>query len=132
MIELVDKQNPDRTIAHACSKCRLVAPTREQALACCVPKPCELCSSDSETRTTIRNKTLRLCKPCWTKAWAEEHARVRTARLEKASKITEDEYLGKCLYSEDRDQYYFEGVAEYLEDIEKDQEPEDFLWAPKA
>lgn len=120
MIELVDKTNPEKVVAYACSKCRFVRRNGLEAIECCVPKKCEDCKQE------LRRKDFYLrCLACAAKHETEKQRRI----LDKAKKLDAKEYTGRVLYSEGRDQYYFEGVFEYLEDAENDGvDPEEYLW----
>jgi hypothetical protein len=105
-----------------CEKCRIVAPTQDQAEQCCRPYKCDMCGGDTEKHYTR-------CQACRDKVDAQrEHE-----RFEKAEKITE---WGDPVFSDSvngpRDGF-FVSIDEMFDFCADDEiNPPDYVWASKT
>lgn len=119
-IELFHKDGRSAGVWH-CEKCRIVAPSQEQAEACCRPYKCTGCGAECERYHT-------LCRVC-VEAKQEQQER---ERFDKAEKLTE---WDGWVYSDGRgfQDGYFDSLDDFMEFVlEEGIEPPNYVWACKS
>lgn len=82
ILELVLKDDPEKVVAVACGKCRIVRLNQTEAERCCRPYKCDMCSVEIEERGWMR------CKSCREKVQAKQDQE----RFDKAKKIQLKDY----------------------------------------
>lgn len=105
VIELVDKAHPEKVVAWACGKCRVVCPDERLAREHCQPNICE-CGASCKKYHTACDKCIE-----------EKRARKALQEREAAEVVSADTYDGPVFWQEE-DRYYpnaeeaFEAVAD--------------------
>ena len=120
-IELVNKADPDETVAWACGECGAVMNHRDLAVAHCALRLCK-CGAECDRGCTV-------CRACIAKCAQGK----LEAQVEAAEKIPANEYEGP-VYWDQKDEYYLDAETAFeavSDDVVCDQEGRDaaVLWA---
>jgi hypothetical protein len=118
VLELVLKGgDPEKTVAVACSECRLVALNEQVAQQCCRPRVCP-CGVEIDKR-----RGWTACDDCRAKTRAEEEK----VRFNKAAKVHARDYTGRMIYSEGFQEFFT--LDDYADRNECDDiESEEYVW----
>ncbi len=113
-IELVDKKDPEKVIAHACGKCGTVCRNGKDAVEHCEPRLCK-CGA-------VLDRTQAICSACWEKKRKAD----LQAKIDAAKPISATDYDGPVHWEQgDR---YFSDVGEAFEHLADDGVRDAILW----
>lgn len=117
-VELYEKDGR-ATGVYFCSTCRVVYADKDGADWCHGER---LCACGNKIPQHDRG---RKCNECRSKEWQEKERKREAERFDAATKISESDYKGEHVYSNDK---YYDSVADAIDGYLEGHEPE-YVWA---